>query len=296
MADKFVKAIDRMLDVGLQLANLLLRLVGLLGQLDTATSGWSTVLLVLIGTGILGNILKLASAFGALGSGIAGAGIAATGLLASLAGIAGWMAGGWLHDQMSPSADNKLGEFIARIMALFGSKSARESLALANPLQYLQDGGHYTTEQAMGLLANLKAESNLNPNAQQKGGPGYGIAQWDAARQADFAKWAGHDIHGSDLSEQLNFAMYELNQGKERESGELLRQQDDPGQAAYLLSMNYERPKGGVPEAERRAGLAADMQNTFNITINGVKDADDAGRKAEAGVSRAARNFVGNVQ
>jgi Phage tail lysozyme len=301
MADKFVTAVNRMMDVGLKLADVLLRIVGYLAQLDTATSGWSTMLLVLAGSGVLGNILKLASGFKELAGGVSllGATLITSGVLDFFKLITGKGPGGigtWIHDALPSGAENGIGLWIARTMASFGIKSAQEALATNNPIQYIIDNSPFSIEQAMGLLANLRAESDLNPNAQQKGGPGYGLAQWGPEGQADFAKYAGHDIHGSSFAEQLQFALYQLAQGKERAAGDELREQTDPSQAAYLLSLHYERPKAGVAEAERRAGLAADMQNTFNITINGVKDADEAGRKAEQGVARATRNFVGNVQ
>ena len=52
----------------------------------------------------------------------------------------------------------------------------------------------WTRAQAAGI-GNLQAESGVDPNrAQDGGGPGYGLAQWEGPRQvADFKAWAaGH--------------------------------------------------------------------------------------------------------
>ena len=63
---------------------------------------------------------------------------------------------------------------------------------------------------ASALVGNLSWESGMNFRKQEKGGPGYGYAQWGPERQALFAKWAGHDIHNSTPQEQNQFIWYEI--------------------------------------------------------------------------------------
>ena len=100
----------------------------------------------------------------------------------------------------------------------------------------------WSKEQASGILANLQAESQMNPAAQGDKDPvtgqykAYGVAQWHSDRQADFAKWAGHDIHGSSLNEQLAFVNYELTKGKEQAAGVALRASLTPSRAGEAVS------------------------------------------------------------
>lgn len=117
----------------------------------------------------------------------------------------------------------------------------------------------WTREQAAGIVANLVAESGVDPHrAQIGGGPGYGIAQWEGPRQAEFARWAGHDIHGSSLQQQLAFVQYELTHG-ESGAGARLRGAGSAGEAAAIVCRYYERPADTVGQSNYRAGLAGDI-------------------------------------
>jgi hypothetical protein len=122
-------------------------------------------------------------------------------------------------------------------------------------MQYFESQG-WTRAQAAGVVANLQAESGLNPGIQQYGGgPGYGLAQWEGPRQAEFAQWAGHDIHGSSFSEQLQFVQYELTH-TESAAGNALHGAQNAADAGALVCRLYERPKDIVGQSQYRAGLA----------------------------------------
>ena len=83
-------------------------------------------------------------------------------------------------------------------------------------------GAGWTPAQAAGIVANLEAESSLNPAAVGDGGKAYGIAQWHPDRQANFATTIGRDIRGSSFEDQLAFVHAEL-QTTEKRAGEALR-------------------------------------------------------------------------
>ncbi|HEY0622499.1 phage tail tip lysozyme [Sphingomonas sp.] len=113
------------------------------------------------------------------------------------------------------------------------------------------EGQGWTRAQAVGIVANLDAESGMDPNINQiGGGPGYGLAQWEGPRQADFRAWAGKDIRQSSFAEQLQFIQWELN-NTEAAAGRALRGADDPGEAASIVTRRY----------ERRADRARDIWN-----------------------------------
>jgi hypothetical protein len=90
---------------------------------------------------------------------------------------------------------------------------------------------------------------------QHGGGPGYGLAQWEGPRQADFAAWAGHDIRSSTFEEQLRFIQHELTTS-ERSAGNRLRQASNAGDAAAIVCRYYERPADIVGDSAHRARLA----------------------------------------
>jgi hypothetical protein len=128
----------------------------------------------------------------------------------------------------------------------------------------------YTREQAIGMLANFKGESGLNPNAQgdynpEKGYQAYGIAQWNPSRQADFKQWAGHDIHGTSFMEQVEFALYEL-EHKEKVHGDRLRAAVGipAGVKAYLES---ERPADFAGALQKRTTIGMGMQAQPTILV-----------------------------
>ena len=105
-------------------------------------------------------------------------------------------------------------------------------------------------------MANLKSESGFKQNAVGDGGNAYGLGQWHADRQADFAKWAGHDIRGSTQAEQLGFYNYELTQGKEQAAGRRLRGATTANDAGGIVSRYDERPAAADEAARNRGALA----------------------------------------
>lgn len=135
-----------------------------------------------------------------------------------------------------------------------GSRAERIDQAI----NFFQGQG-WSRAQAIGLVANLDAESAMDPdNYQDSGGPGYGLAQWENPRQRDFAAWAGKDIHGSSFEEQLRFVQYELTHS-ESAAGNALRGATSARDAAEIVTRLYERPADTAGEAARRGQRAADM-------------------------------------
>jgi len=130
-----------------------------------------------------------------------------------------------------------------------GSQQDRINQAMG----YFESQG-WSHAQAAGIVGNLQAESGVDSNrAQDGGGPGYGLAQWEGPRQADFAKWAGHDIHQSTFKEQLEFIQHELTT-TESGAGNALKGATTASQAAQIFCNRYERP--GTPHMDSRIAFA----------------------------------------
>ena len=137
-----------------------------------------------------------------------------------------------------------------------GSHQDRIDQAMA----YFQSQG-WSKAQAAGIVENLDAESNMEAGISQiGGGPGYGLAQWEGPRQADFARWAKHDIRGSSFAEQLRFIQHELTT-TESAAGKALKNATDARTAAQIVTTRYERPADSQGEAVRRVERAVGIFN-----------------------------------
>lgn len=113
----------------------------------------------------------------------------------------------------------------------------------------------WSPEQAAGIAGNAMRESGGNPNAENSIGM-YGLFQWDTKRRANFAKWAGHDIRGSTLDEQLAFFNYEVTKGTEQAAGARIRATQTPEAAALATAKHYERYGDHPAEDAKRVAAA----------------------------------------
>lgn len=161
------------------------------------------------------------------------------------------------------------------------------------PQKFFESKG-WSAAQAAGIVANLQAESNLNPGATGDGGKAYGIAQWHPDRQAAFAKWAGKDIKGSTLDEQLAFVHYEMTEGGEKRAGSALRGALTAQRAGEIVSRSYERPGDADGEALRRGQRARALM----LGIPGAAQAaSGAGaRPSGSGPSSTTTNTIGEIK
>lgn len=153
--------------------------------------------------------------------------------------------------------------------------------------RYYESRG-WSAQQAEGMTRRLKVESAFNPRAMGDRGLAYGVAQWHPDRQAQFAKWAGHDIRGSSLEEQLAFVDYELTRGNEQRAGRALR---GAGADSYdVFTREYERPAGS-------GGVTLHQKTEINIAGNADRDTvDHANAEQERINSELVRNLGGAVR
>lgn len=116
---------------------------------------------------------------------------------------------------------------------------------------------------AQGVVANMKAESNLQPGINEispvvpgsRGG--FGLNQWTGPRRVAYEQFAaerGKPL--DDLQTQLDFTMFEL-QGPERAAYAALQGVQDPLEAARIYSEQFLRP--GIPNMDKRLAYAADI-------------------------------------
>jgi hypothetical protein len=118
----------------------------------------------------------------------------------------------------------------------------------------------WTRDQAEGIVANLKAESDLKDDAKGDGGKAYGVAQWHPDRQAKFKEIFGHDITKSGLREQLEFVDWEL-RNTEAAAGRKLKAAKTRAEATDAVQIHYERPdpKNRERDTAKRQAIAASL-------------------------------------
>lgn len=129
---------------------------------------------------------------------------------------------------------------------------------------------------ACGVLANIEAESDFNPNLYGDGGDSYGICQWNLSRFTNlknFCNKNGYDWKS--LNGQLYFLKYELSNNKS-DTGYILDKLKDvsnTAQGAYKAGYDwcyyFERPANKTAKSESRGTKARDKYwpNYKNITV-----------------------------
>jgi len=127
-------------------------------------------------------------------------------------------------------------------------------------MDFFQKQG-WTREQAAGITANLKHESNFNHQAVGDGGKAFGVAQWHPDRQKEFQKVFNKPIQQSSLDEQLQFVQYELTIGNEKAAGDKLKQAFNAFDAGAVVSEYYERPADRQGESNKRGSFADSLMN-----------------------------------
>jgi len=133
-------------------------------------------------------------------------------------------------------------------------------------LQYFMDQGFNKT-QATGLVANLYAESGLNPKAVGDKGQAVGIGQWHPDRQAIFEKQFGKKLKDASFQEQLEFIVYELTHSEQKALSKF--QSAKTVEDAVKAGLAYERPANYEKELKHRTDIANNIQvKVFNNTGN----------------------------
>ena len=158
---------------------------------------------------------------------------------------------------------------------------------------------HISREAASGIVGNLQAESGLQA-IQEKGGGGFGWAQWTGSRRTEFEAYA--KTHGGVTSDQANygFLVTELQKPQFADVLARLRSKDITyAEASDIIMKRYENPRNqsslAMAGREQRsgmvAGLASGSDNIPTDVYAPVVNAD----QAELGKSRYAANTLGGV-
>lgn len=244
-------------------AQAIVKFVDAVDSAAQAVGGWQNVLLALGTLKILSwanSLLSLASALGAVATalGTLGGAGAARGL-GALRGL-------------GPAALKLAGRAAAGAALFLFSKDLnggeQEDLAaMRNPalkrkevldaVRYFESKG-YAREAAVGLVANLQAQSNLDPRAVGADGASAGIGLWNPRRQAEFKRIYGMDLRESTVEQQLDFVASEL-ESTRRRAGVHLAAATTPAQASVAVYRHFglNKSEGASSSEERKLAAAA---------------------------------------
>ena len=209
----------------------------------------------------------------------------------------------WMRSEFGNNDTMGVGEFTARsISAMSGmdwfermfpeiSKEATdavktdEALARKNKrdkaIRYFMHEG-WTRAQAVGIAANIEAESNWDHRAVGDGGKAYGLAQWHPDRQGNYADFANENMAShADFNEQLAWINHEMKYGRERNAGKMLRAATNARDAAAAVTKYYERPADIPGESERRGELAQRIYSETTINVHGAERPEEVATRVE---------------
>lgn len=119
------------------------------------------------------------------------------------------------------------------------------------------------TAGACGVLANIEAESDFNPNLYGDGGDSYGICQWNLSRFDNLISFCNKNGYNwKSLTGQLYFLKYELTNNKS-DTGYILdklKSVPNTAQGSYTAGYNwcyyFERPANKAAKSESRGNRA----------------------------------------
>jgi len=117
---------------------------------------------------------------------------------------------------------------------------------------YLLKSG-YTKSQVIGILCNIYQESRFDPYAKNPSSSAQGLCQWLKARRNIFERIIGVPVIGSTVEQQMEFAVYELN-NTEKQAGRKIKEAINIEQACYAWLKYFERP--GNYEAEQKKRMS----------------------------------------
>lgn len=160
--------------------------------------------------------------------------------------------------QLDAAANNPRAAAFAK--AFQNQQRDQAKLGQREAIRYFMSQG-FSRNAAIGMAANIARESSFNPHAVGDNGQAYGIGQWHADRQSNFARVMGLPIQASSYQQQLAFYAYEVKHNKQLM--DKLSGGTSAGAAAMLVSMLNERPADAQGEAQRRALLAQQMSNAY---------------------------------
>jgi hypothetical protein len=172
-------------------------------------------------------------------------------------------------------ADSKFGQWlggtaIGRAFGLGNNSAPVKAISNAEQMKNARSGyaalraAGFTPEMAIGVLANVSAESGFNPASRGDGGTAHGIAQWHSDRRAAILSGTGIDVSNASFDDQIKAIIWEMQHGGEQAAYKRLLGAGTAEEAAAITSQYYERPADVAGAISDRVGRAKDLGSRFS--------------------------------
>lgn len=129
---------------------------------------------------------------------------------------------------------------------------------------------------AIGIMANIRHESNYNPEAKGDNGTSYGLCQWHNARWDRLKNWcADNALNQKSVEGQLRFLLWEFRKYYESAWDSICEQpntREGAEQVAYIMCVKYEIPANKEASGRKRGTTAAALWTEFSTYEGGNVD------------------------
>ena len=126
---------------------------------------------------------------------------------------------------------------------------------------------------AIGIMANIRHESNFRPTAKGDSGTSYGLCQWHKSRWDSLKTYCADNGYSfSDVKAQLRFLLYEFQRYYTSAWGEIISQPDTEtgaANAAYIMCVRYEIPANKEQSGKKRGETAKTLWKEFSTSETG---------------------------
>lgn len=126
---------------------------------------------------------------------------------------------------------------------------------------------------AIGIMANIRHESNFNPTAKGDSGTSYGLCQWHKSRWDRLRTWCETNGYSqSELTAQLRFLIYEFDKFYSKHWQNILSQEnteDGAAEVAYIMCVKYEIPANKEQSGKKRGETARSLWAEFSTYDGG---------------------------
>ncbi len=135
-------------------------------------------------------------------------------------------------------------------------------------LNLLRYENNYSLNALTGILANIQAESNFNPQAINKSSGAYGLVQWLGGRKTGIMNACSPTLENNEyISCQVDYIFQEL-ATSERNANSYMVTDSSPANMAYYFCKYYERPEAGICESGTRQNYANSLSSYVNNGCN----------------------------
>lgn len=138
---------------------------------------------------------------------------------------------------------------------------------------YLTETAGLSRSVAIGIMANIKHESNFSPTAKGDSGTSYGLCQWHKSRWDRLKQYCADNGYAqSDIKAQLRFLLWEFRKYYEKHWDTISEQPntiDGAAEVAYIMCVKYEIPANKESSGKKRGETARALWDEFSTYEGG---------------------------